>query len=110
MKQREGELMIDHTFSPGMPAALVHQLGFGPGALLGGRKLEAATLTCAHCKTVAVKNLDRTRPRASCVKCGGKYLCDNCGATAAQPLYQHASFEAKRDAAIERFARSPLTL
>ena len=101
MKQREGELVIDHRFSPGLPAVLATSLGFSASQLAAGTVAEFSTLTCAHCKTVSVKNPLRSRPRASCFKCGNRYLCDNCGAVAAHPQYYHESFAQKLDTILE---------
>jgi hypothetical protein len=97
--QREGYLFIDHSASPGIPEDLAPQLGFVPDLVREGKKLEAATLTCVHCKTVVMKNPLRTRGRASCMKCGGKYICDGCSFEAWLPGYNHAPFEMKVDVA-----------
>ena len=99
--QREGYLFIDHRASPGIPPDLAPQLGFVPDLVREGKVLEAATLTCAHCKTVVMKNRMRTRERASCLKCGGKYICDGCGFEAWLPGYDHTPFDKKVDLAKE---------
>lgn len=57
LASREGYLMIDDRAS-------------------GGKLLEAATVTCAHCQLTWVKNPQRTRPRAYCAHCNS-YVCDN---------------------------------
>ena len=114
--QREGYLLIDHRASPGIPAEDALRIGFVPDLVAEGRLLEAATMTCAHCKTVVMKNPLRTRERVSCMKCGGKYICDGCGFEAWLPGYDHTPFEKKVDVAKDAEAKgipilgSPLTL
>jgi hypothetical protein len=79
----EGYLMIDHRASPGIPGTPMRE----------GSLFEAATLRCSHCGCVQIKRPDRVRPRASCVKCGGGYICDACHAATTDPLYVHRSFD-----------------
>lgn len=93
MKTREGYLMIDHRASPGIPEDIARQVGMDPKYAGEGKLLEAATLTCNHCKCVLMKNPLRVRERAACVKCGGHYICDICHAESTQPLYSHLPFE-----------------
>ena len=50
MKQREGYLMVDHRASPGIPEDVARQIGMDPAQVKEGKLLEAATLTCSHCK------------------------------------------------------------
>ncbi len=97
MAQREGYLLIDHQASPGIPEDVAEVLGMDPSLVREGKVLEAATLTCAHCKGAVVKNLWRVRERASCMKCRGKYICDACALEARLPDYNHAPFEQKVD-------------
>jgi len=103
--QREGYLLIDHSASPGIPEDLALKLGFLPDLVKEGKKLEAATLTCRHCKSTVVKNPLRTRERASCMKCGGKYICDGCAFEARLPGYDHTPFEKKVDVAKDAEAK-----
>ncbi len=93
MAQREGYLLIDHQFSPGLPEDLAIRHGFDPKLVGEGKRLEAATLTCAHCKTVVVKNLYRVRERNHCPGCSFKYVCDACALAMRSPDYSHAPFE-----------------
>lgn len=58
-----GYLLVDHTASPGLPGL--------------PKLFEADTLTCFHCKTVQIKNPNRTRERETCPRCF-KYICDIC--------------------------------
>lgn len=97
MAQREGYLLIDHRASPGLPEDLAASLGFDPQMAREGRIFEAATLTCWHCKTAFLKNPWRQRERQSCMKCGGKYICDDCALEARLPDYSHTPFEKKVD-------------
>lgn len=89
--------MIDHRASPGLPEEVAHTTGLDPKYCAEGKLLEAATLTCSHCKAVVIKNPLRTRERASCVKCGNHYVCDFCAAEMAKPDYSHLPFEALVD-------------
>lgn len=77
LKSHEGYLLVDNRAG---------------GALPGQQRLEErATLTCSHCSAAYIKNPQRIRPREFCRKCD-RYICDNCGAAAAQPDYVHRSF------------------
>jgi hypothetical protein len=84
-----GYLTLDHRASPGLPPEFARRMGVPSGSIL----FEADTLTCAHCKTVQIKNLLRTRERASCWKCNNHYICDICAWKARQPDYNHLPFE-----------------
>lgn len=75
-KSREGYLLMDHQASPGLPRPMVEKTGLAD-QLGEGKKLELATLTCGHCKTVAIKNPMRIRERGHCYKCN-HYICDGC--------------------------------
>jgi hypothetical protein len=89
----EGELVIDHRASPGLPPQMAQAIGL-PAQYLGeGRMYEAAVLYCHHCGVPQIKNLNRTRPRYSCAACGIKYVCDVCASAASQPGYVHRSLE-----------------
>lgn len=92
MPQREGYLMIDHRASPGLTEEAARQSGLDPRYCGEGKLLEAATLTCSHCRIAVVKNPLRTRERPFCRKCM-HYICDFCAAAMDQPDYQHAPFE-----------------
>ncbi len=94
-RSREGYLLIDHRASPGLPEEVARQTGLDPRYCGEGKMLEAATLTCAHCKSVVVKNPARIRERAKCVKCGWRYVCDFCAAEMDKPGYQHLPFAAQ---------------
>lgn len=114
MAQREGYLIFDHQASPGLPAEVAEAFGLDPALVGEGRILEAATLTCVHCKGAVMKNLWRVRERASCMKCGGKYICDCCALEARLPAYDHTPFEKKvdvlKDAEAKGLFGSPQTL
>lgn len=76
-KSHEGYLLIDHTFSPGVPEELLkaNNLISAPP----GKRLEAATLTCKHCQKTVIKNPERTRARGYCSGCD-HFICDTCDA------------------------------
>jgi hypothetical protein len=92
LKRHDGELMIDHRASPGLPEDFYRPLGIDAPAIGGGRLFETATITCSHCNGVVVLNPLRTRERAYCSKCD-HYICDSCKAASCLPLYSHAPFE-----------------
>jgi hypothetical protein len=91
-RSREGYLLIDHRASPGLPADVARSLGLDPALTAEGQILEAASLTCAHCKTVVMKNPLRQRPRERCAKCD-HYVCDLCHAAAQAPGYAHLPYD-----------------
>lgn len=72
----EGQLIIDHRNSPGVPAEMAAAAGLDPSAS-GSRLFESPTITCAHCNTPVVLNPNRSRARHWCRSCD-KYICDNC--------------------------------
>lgn len=81
--RREGYLLIDHTFSPGITPEQMHAAGLNPAMAVGAdKKGEFATLTCGHCCDIVIVNPGRTRERAYCDRCPG-YICDACGAAMA---------------------------
>jgi len=89
MRKQMGEIVIDHRASPGLPEDIARQAGYDPRLCREGKMYEAATLSCAHCPVVVVKNPFRTRERHSCQKCGGHYICDPCAFKATLPDYIH---------------------
>ena len=95
--KQQGYLLIDHTFSPGLPEDMALQLDMDPKLVGEGKKLEADTLTCAHCKTVVMKNPLRMRERENCPKCGHHYICDFCAAKMREPGYSHLPYDKFRD-------------
>lgn len=76
--RREGYLLIDHTFSPGLTPEELHAAGVKAPAVGADRKGEFATVTCCHCNVVVILNPLRTRARGYCPKCDA-YVCDNPG-------------------------------
>ena len=90
-----GYLLVDHSVSPGLPEDIALQRGWDPKLCGEGKKWEAGTLTCAHCKCSVVKNPLRVRERAKCDKCGWHYICDICAVAMLHPDYVHLPFEAK---------------
>ncbi len=96
-RAREGYLLVDHSASPGLPEDVARASGYDPAWAKGGKKFEAATLTCRHCKSSVVKNPWRTRERASCSKCGYAYICDLCEGNSRLPGYDHMPFEKYAD-------------
>lgn len=108
--QRTGYLIIDHSASPGLTEEQARKSGYDPKLCKEGKTFEADTLTCCHCTTVVIKNPLRTRPRASCFKCGHRYLCDFCAIRANGPDYDHAPFEKQIEMVCREVLGSPLDL
>jgi hypothetical protein len=81
--RREGYLLVDHSFSPGITAEELHAAGL-PGPAVGpDKKGEFSTLTCSHCNGIVILNPLRTRDRHYCPKCDS-YVCDGCAAIMAK--------------------------
>lgn len=92
MKQM-GYLLVDHSASPGLPEDVARKAGYDPAMCKEGKKFEADSMTCAHCKGVVIKNPLRVRERPHCFKCN-HYICDYCFAAAQHPDYIHTPFGA----------------
>lgn len=92
MNQPKGYLFVDHRASPGIPADKARAMGLEPSLVGEGKMMEADTLMCAHCNSPVIINPLRTRERAYCMECGGKYICDLCNAARLRPDYQHLPF------------------
>lgn len=92
MAKEHGYLMIDHRASPGLPEDIARKSGLDPRLCSEGKLFEASTLTCAHCRSVVVKNPYRERTRSSCPKCNFHYICDACALAAMHPDYVHLPF------------------
>lgn len=76
-QSHEGYLLIDNTAA-------------------GEGKIEAATITCAHCQVTFLKNPMRTRARGYCAKCDA-YVCDNPGCSAeCRPFWKMVDDELTR--------------
>jgi hypothetical protein len=97
INQHEGYLLIDHRNSPGVPESVAVKSGLDPRYLREGKILESATVQCAHCLAVVIKNMLRKRERAYCAKCN-QYLCDWCDIARQAPDYTHICGEAVHDA------------
>lgn len=97
---REGYLLVDHSASPGLPEDVARAAGYDPALVREGKRFETKTLTCAHCRTSVVPNKFRKLERASCAKCGHRYICDICAFYASQPDYSHTPYEKRVDLAL----------
>lgn len=76
LRRLEGELLIDHSSSPGIPAGLADKWrAQGVTVAAPGEKLECGTYTCRHCQTIVILNASRTRERNVCRKCMA-IVCD----------------------------------
>ena len=81
IRSLEGEVLIDHRASPGLDVETALWMGVDPKLVEAGQVLEAPVFVCSHCQATVIINPDRSRERAVCQKCGGKYICDECAAT-----------------------------
>lgn len=104
MPREMGELVVDHSASPGLPADFARRVGYDPRFCGEGQVYRVATLCCSHCKGSAVKNPFRTRERHSCPKCDHHYICDGCAFEMTLPGYVHTPFEAKVDLHLKQAA------
>lgn len=93
IRSLEGELLIDHRNSPGVPAELLIASGLPPEA--GRGVYESATYTCHHCQSIVVMNPQRTRERHVCRGCM-HVICDGCAEEKARTL-QCVTFNQKVD-------------
>jgi len=95
-KSHDGEVMVDHRASPGIPAHLAAKFGYHPSQVAEGVVLEAATLGCPHCGSHVVLNPLRTRERAHCYQCN-MYICDGCDFIRHEPDYVHRTITQVRE-------------
>lgn len=77
-RRQMGEMTVDHRASPGLTPEQARSAGYDPSLCGEGKLYETHTLTCCECRTVTVMNPDRTRPRETCARHGGHYICDGC--------------------------------
>jgi hypothetical protein len=105
MANDDGYIMIDHRASPGMPEDVLRQAGIDMPAVGEGQVMECAIMVCRHCQQPYIRNPARARERASCMKCGGKYICDLCEFESRQPGYVHRPFLKVVDDAREQASR-----
>jgi hypothetical protein len=87
-KSFDGEVMVDHRSSPGIPEDKARQMGLDPR--WGRGQVHAPTLGCPHCASVVVLNPWRTRDRAHCRVCD-RYICDGCDAIRHESDYVHTT-------------------
>lgn len=83
-----GYLLVDHRASPGLTEDQAKKFNYDPKLVSEGKLFEADTRTCAHCGTVVILKMDRTRPRGHCLTCNN-YICDLCDAARHSPDYKH---------------------
>lgn len=103
--RREGEIFVDHRASPGLPEHVALAAGYVPDQVQEGKVFEAATLKCAHCQGVSIKNPMRLRAREYCPKCEYRYVCDLCYSKTQHPDYVHMSYLKKAELELENAIR-----
>jgi hypothetical protein len=79
LRSLEGEMLIDHRCSMGVPEEIMVAQGLPADAGKKETVWESATVTCNHCETQVILNPDRSRARGFCMHCQ-HYLCDECEA------------------------------
>jgi hypothetical protein len=92
----DGELMVDHSASPGLTPEQARKMGYDPQMVGEGAKTHAPTLGCPHCGSHIVLNPFRKRPRAHCYQCD-QYICDTCDAVRHEPDYVHRNMNQVRE-------------
>jgi hypothetical protein len=110
--RNQGELLIDHSNSPGISEEWVkanqhHLAAAGATAIIvgKGKKFESGLKNCSHCGADVVMNPQRTREREWCWTCDA-YICDGCGFAKKQPGYVHKSAREALDQHFNKFMRS----
>ena len=91
-KSHDGELMVDHRSSPGLPEDIALAAGYDPAMCREGKLFHCATLGCNHCGAHVVVNPMRTRNRGYCRKCD-RYICDGCAAAMNHAGYVHRTID-----------------
>ena len=95
----EGEVIVDHRASPGLPEVAARAAGYDPLRAREGKLFEAATRMCSHCGSRVILNPDRSRERATCLSCSSHYICDACDYERRQPDYVHRTLRQKMELA-----------
>jgi len=108
----QGELLIDHTNSPGISPEWVkenrHHLmasGATPVIVGKGKKFETGLKNCTHCGADVIMNPMRQREREWCRVCDA-YICDNCGLLRKLSGYQHMTVQQVMENIFNRYQRS----
>ena len=96
INRKDGYLMVDHRFSPGLPEDVARASGYDPRFTREGQLFEAATMFCPHCGVTLVKNPLRKRDREYCRLCD-HYICDICHIIRTAPDYKHVPYVQLRD-------------
>jgi hypothetical protein len=91
LKRFDGELMVDHRASPGLPVDFYKPLGLDIPGIGEGKVQHMAFYRCSHCKGAVMLNPFRARERAYCQKCD-HYICDKCHGLMQLPGYEHTPF------------------
>ena len=108
----QGEMLIDHTNSPGITQEWVeanrHHLiaaGANPVIVAGGKKFESGIKNCTHCGADVIMNPQRQRERQWCWVCDA-YICDGCGLLRKLSGYQHRTAREEMENIFNRYQRS----
>lgn len=96
LKRGDGEVEINHQFSPGLTAEEMRLFGMPGVPGHEGSSARLATVSCKHCGGVWLVNYYRTRERHYCRLCD-HYLCDLCKAAASEPGYVHRTIDELTD-------------
>lgn len=96
LNRKDGYLLVDHRFSPGLPEDIARAAGYDPRLVREGQMFEAATMHCTHCGISLIKNPLRTRNREYCKSCD-HYICDWCGIARTWAGYVHVPYQQLKD-------------
>jgi hypothetical protein len=108
LRSHEGEIEINHRYSPGVPEEILIALGIPKEAGKKDSVFRCATFTCADCQTIVYVNPKRNRPRGYCPKCD-HYLCDECEAIRFQSGGVCRNFKNMMDQVLDALGRTPKT-
>ena len=75
---QQGEILIDHSDSPGLTPEWAAANGVTGPIVAGGKKYESGTKMCSHCGSHVLMHPMRSRPREWCRPCDA-FLCEPCG-------------------------------
>lgn len=110
--RNQGELLIDHTNSPGVTPEWVeanrhHLIASGATTVIVGKgqKFEAGLKNCSHCGTDVIMRPERERAREWCWVCDA-YICDGCGLLRKLSGYEHKTARQIMDNIFNRYQRS----
>ena len=104
-RDQQGELLIDHTFSPGITPEWAAAHGATGPVVGAGKKYESGLINCKHCGSDVLLHPQRMREREWCWTCDA-YICDNCGLLRKLGDYTHKTARQQMEEVFNRYQRS----